>query len=151
MSEPKTEAKVISKRIDVKAVTLNAFGTSLELAEKGGIEGVSISPDTRMFIITNFGIISGELEVMLSTSEPVTAFNQAIFRARDSLLASLEQELGNEAQVVNNSGVVTLANARLTVFSNPNATFSFQRISLFTDQIVGFSYGQFSDAPQDVR
>jgi len=150
MSDQKEQPKLIAQRIDVKTITLYSFASTLQSIKDGLIKEISIDSSTTVSLLTNFGVITGDIEDISGDpdhAEDITKLNKIILKARNHALVENEKALGEDVQVVNNSGIIVIANARVTIFSNPNAFFNFQKLFLFTDQIVGFTYGQLSIVP----
>ena len=133
----------LKKRIDVKAATLTTFYDALKATNPENGEAF-LDPKTTILIITNFGLVNGEIENLQDTQDQediVTKVDQAIFKGRDHILAAVEKRVGCDASIVNNSSIIALKNATITPFAAPQARHTFSRFFLFTDQIVGISYG----------
>jgi hypothetical protein len=136
----------LEKRIDVKAMTLLSFQSAIEAKTESG-ESALGNPKPDLFIITNFGIITGEIQNLddVESQEDVGAqIDNVIFKNRNNILAALEKDYGSDARVVNNSSIIVIKNATIIPFTLSQSRHNFNRLLLFTDQIVGISYGTLS-------
>lgn len=143
VEETKQIPQFINNRIDIKAITIDSMNKAIENIKSGKITGLSLSPQSSLSIITNFGIIQGELiELNYEDGEPLD--NRAIWSmvldARDMSLSDLENEIGSESvDLVNNSSVISIKNAKIIPFANPTAIFNVAELFIFSDQVVGMT------------
>ncbi|MFC4768697.1 hypothetical protein [Effusibacillus consociatus] len=152
MSEQKIP-KTLEGRKDLKALTINLFG-GLMKSIQNGTESLPAHPDHSAIIVTNFGIITADVE-HIDTEElgtPVGADQMKLntinmlVKFRDEALKEWENEIGPEnARLTNDTSIVLLKNATLRPFANPEARFDFDQLALFADQIVGFTGGESSE------
>lgn len=111
-------------------------------------EPVLGNPKPDLFITTNFGIITGEVQNLddVAAQEDVGAqIDNIIFKSRNNILAALEKDYGSDANIVNNSSLIVIKNATIIPFVSPQNRLTFNRFLLFADQIVGISYGTMNE------
>ena len=127
----------IKNRIDLKATTVTAFAYALNSMK----EEESIGKNTKLLLLTNMGTIEGDIyfpndenkdniEVILSDS---------FINIRNNILRDDEVEI-EKPNIVNDTSIITIVNAKITPFSNSNNVLNFATLNLFADQILGFSF-----------
>lgn len=127
----------IKNRIDLKATTVTAFAYALDSMK----EEHSIGQNTKLLLLTNMGTIEGDIyfpndknkdniEVILSDS---------FINIRNNILLDDEVEI-EKPNIVNDTSIITIVNAKITPFSNSNNILNFATLNLFADQILGFSF-----------
>ena len=132
MENEKTKAPgFIANRIDVKAVTINCAAMSLNTLKEEDTLGEL--EDTNIMLLTNFGTIEGE--IVLDNNNFFSDCNEL----RNTLLANAPQK---EGIIINNSSSIILKNAKIIPYANPSYSIQLQDFSIFSDQIVGFTYGK---------
>ena len=129
--------------IDHKALILETVGLALSAAKSGTIEGLSLSDlDSRVLLFTNFGTLECDVDVQDSV------VNRAITEVVNMAVNKKEEEVGEgNVQFVNISGRITLKDVKLVTFNHPKNVSHLSEITLFSDQIVGFSFGRINDHP----
>lgn len=131
----------IKNRIDIKTDTINTLALFLEELNKRN-EKSSLNPKIQVFLLTNFGTVKGDI-VIGSSSEDNTQnsaliLNNTFIDIRNNLWANDSREKNN---IVNNTSYITVLNAKIVPFANPNIIFNFKILNLFADQITGFTFG----------
>lgn len=132
----------IKNRVDLKASTIHSFSAAIEFL-KTPHDNISLGPDTRLILMTNFGMVEGTLQsTMQSDDEKTTGtvISDALIKTRNTFLAEDEETLDTDT-ISNNFSLITISNAKVTPYSNPAAVSIYEVLNLFTDQIVGFTFG----------
>ncbi|MBD7984403.1 hypothetical protein H9649_07420 [Sporosarcina sp. Sa2YVA2] len=137
--------KLLSDRIDARALTVNIFYDAIETLKSGKIEGVSMGQDTQLVIYTTFGTVTGQLmedeyenDAQLNSAAMI---HEIFMKVRNKQLISLEEEGVN--RLVNDSGYIPIVNAQITPFGNPNNVHRLGYFLLYPDQITGLTFGQY--------
>lgn len=142
----------IKNRIDLRHQTLSLFNSAVETLKSNENDVITIGADTGVLIMTNFGVVSGNIKE-LGTSEESTEETkpgqlvfkmllEALLKTRNQYLSEDEESIGQEnLRVINDSSFVVLENVVVTPFANPNVKTKFESLMLFTDQIVGITFG----------
>ncbi|AYB39708.1 hypothetical protein [Brevibacillus laterosporus] len=152
MEEINQTPNFIKNRIDLKIQTLTLFNSAIETMKSEGIAGISLGSDTNVLIITNFGIVSGDIKQIRvqENSDESEKPGQIVFKmlietlvkSRNTFLSKEEDLIGHEnVRAINDSSFVILENVTVTPFSNPNMKTHLESMILFSDQISGISYG----------
>jgi hypothetical protein len=143
--------KAIENRSDLKLLTLDALYSIIDNVKSGQIVNISIPTNTNVFVITNFGVVEGSMvrfsnnynqEFANDTTNEYSKMliNQA-FRFRNEKISNLETV--NEAfKLINDSSAIILENAVVIPHASPNNKSNYKILVLFTDQIVGLSFGE---------
>ncbi|MCY9513271.1 hypothetical protein [Paenibacillus apiarius] len=139
------ESKLVHGRVDLKAATIDTLQTTFNILNKGTIEGIKSSDTLELVFLTNFGYVTGEIIDIAEASDESKAkddFKKYLFAStikhRNSAIAGFEEENEN-LRLTSDSSLVYLKNAIVKPFSNPESSFKFGDLMLFTDQIVGIS------------
>lgn len=146
-SENLKTPEFIRTRLDVKGETLRAIITAIEVYKSGVIEGSVIDPATKVSLVTNLGLITGDIEGLPTNNseinkDNVTSLTEVLFLLRNQFLSQLEAQIGSEqVQAVNNSQIITVKNATIRTFASPPTKFEAPVLCVFADQIVGFTFG----------
>jgi|GEM_PF-1378407 len=142
----------LNNRVDLRYHTLTMLNSGIESLKSKENNEISISDDTRVFIMTNFGLIAAdikELGVSDNSSENVKPGQklfqlmlEALLNSRNNYLSEQEELIGQgNLRVINDSSFVVLENVTVIPFANPNTKSNLDSLILFTDQIVGISFG----------
>lgn len=145
MDEEIKEPNFLKSSIDFKKMTVMTFFDAIERMKKGEIEGVTIGSKTALRVITNFGLIEGKavfLDASGKQSAPVDTLYFALLQGADILMSDLEADITPEnLRTINQTGRLLLKDVIITPFSSPQNKFSLERLLIFTDQIVGITFG----------
>lgn len=144
---------LIKDRIDLKSLTFQCFNTAIEVLKSNEFEGISVSPNTSLVILTDFGIIQGSYIPNLESEDDsnesageifVRTITGKVFEIRNKRLVELKSE-NPELKLINDSSSIVLSDVTITPYSNPSSKSHIGLLTLFTDQIVGFSFGEYSE------
>ena len=133
----------IVNRVDFKNLTIGHMNDILKsLNESQGARNGII-------IFTNFGMVRGMLtEPMIESEESDSSvFQQVVKKAinfRDEDIADSEKE-GNRPRPVSDQGFISLRNVKIHPYTSSTAS-TIEEMIIFTDQIVGVSFGVWSDS-----
>lgn len=151
MFEERNIPSFMRNSIDFKKSIATSIFSLIQDMREGKFEGVSLGPNTTAAVITNFGLVRGKVVLFDNESEKGIYENhdydsliymQAI-KTLDESMANFETEVGSESvKLVNYTGRLVLADAVVTPYANPQSSFNFSRLLLFTDQIVGITFGE---------
>ena len=89
----------------------------------------------KLMIVTSSAIISGTLSAQTTD---MSKLNQKMIDARNETLSANET---TEDIIVNNVSMITLNDVTISPFANPKAITSMSIINIFSDQILGYSFG----------
>jgi hypothetical protein len=123
----------IKNSVDLKESNIIAFAATINAA-KDNSESTNFKKN-RLILITNFGHITCDI-VIDDDTYAATFFAQAT-KTRNLYLT----EQPNIPLVTNNSTLLLVENADVVSFSNLSAKTHFDSLALFTDQIVGYTFG----------
>jgi hypothetical protein len=145
--------ETLSKRVDIKAVTIDAFSYFMQEALPSA-KGLDINPS--VIIFTNFGTIQGKV-VRLQKDENflkengdnytlnLNAVMKQVIKLRNRNLQEVEALHGAEnISLVNNSSLIIIEDAIFKPYANQDMVLNISYMTLFADQVVGMSAG---DAP----
>lgn len=127
----------IKKRIDIKVETLLAADNVLEKF----IKEKTVAENAKLMVITDFGVVEGTLKLEVESHDVAQRISLELAKARNNHLAEMEREVIDPI-VTNNHFFVTILNARVMSFANPNYPVNFATLNLFADKIVGFTFGE---------
>lgn len=128
----------VTNRLDVKYHTIAAFQTAINRIKASNAETLSIGPETKVHILTNFGTVTGEIVVDHTIKEVINVLETVVVDSRNEELANLHTD---KSIVVNNTATLFIRNAQLKPYANPKVTLEYPSLHVFVDQIVGFSWG----------
>lgn len=145
--------KLLENRIDLKSITFSALDASLDVFKSGKIEEISIGKNTRVIILTSFGIVEGNpikksiTESDTDSPDLVNTFSTTlldnVFKIRNSEIQKLETQ-NPEFKLINDSSAILLSDVSVTPYSNPNAKSNLRYLILFTEDIKALSFGEMS-------
>ncbi len=128
---------VSPKRKDGKAKIINKLNNVIEELAKG-----KKVDESAIIILADFGMIEGIIWQPGDYNGP----NQRIFKdfneIRDNYLLRMEKEVASSDYSQTNQ-FITVLNAKIIPFSNPNHTITMEVLNLFSDQITGFTFGTY--------
>ncbi len=125
------------KHIDSKVEIINTLNTVLEeLTEEKKIDEA-----TKIMLFANFGMIEGTLWHG-NNNGGIQRVSGASNKIRNIYLSKLEGGLANSIPSHNND-FITVFDAKIIPFSNPNHIVTMEVLNLFPDQIVGFTFGEY--------
>jgi len=127
----------IKNRVDLKAATVNMFASAINVLKTDNTE--LVSKETKVFLFTNFGVIEGDIPVTEEENLSSDPIGNAFFQIRNNGLAKIEEE-SEKLQVSNNVSIVTIRDAIIHPFNGETSSIGI--LYLFSDQIVGFTYGE---------
>ena len=128
----------IKNRIDVKVETIIAANTVLNELTKEAI----INKNAKLMIVTNFGVVEGTLKQEVDANDLAQQICLSFAKVRNNNLAKAEKEVASST-ITNNSYFVTILDAKVIPFSNPSKIVTFAVLNLFSDKIVGFTFGEY--------
>lgn len=140
MDEKNKAPDFVKERIDVKAETILSFAHAIGRLKAGAVAGISLAPDTNILMMTSFGFVEGEIETF--EGEPKTAsaaMSKALFGIRNDDFVNMQEHGRNT--VTNNSSIITVRDAKITYYASPQNPSRIAELFLFSDQIIGFTYG----------
>ena len=120
--------------IDVRLFTFEAFRLALKALQENSDLGIQ---GNQVIVLTNFGQIICDLDSKESIGEIIA---KNILRARDSAIKNFSPETSLDC----NNEMLLLKNVVIIPFSNPQVRLNYNVITVFADQIVGFSIGKLS-------
>jgi hypothetical protein len=128
----------INRRIDVKVETVLAANTVLNDA----IQNKMIQENAKVMIVTNFGVVEGTFKPEVDTNDLAQRISMDSAKMRNNYLAKLEKEIAGPI-IINNHYFITVLDAKLIPFSDPGNRVTFAVLNLFSDQIAGFTFGEY--------
>lgn len=130
--------------MDLKALTIHSLNSAFNVLNENSIEGIEITDKTELVLLTNFGYVTGEVVDIEKASDSSTAtndFKKFMFAStvvnRNLAIADFEEK--GVSNLISDSSLVYLRNAKVTPFADPTNSFTFGDLLLFTDQVVGIS------------
>lgn len=130
----------IKKRIDVKVETIIAANTVLNELTKEKM----IHENAKIMIVTNFGVVEGTLKHEVDTNDMAQRISMDSAKIRNNHLSKLEKEVASPI-ITNNNYFVTILDAKVIPFSNSRNKLTFAALNLFSDKIVGFTFGEYQE------
>lgn len=127
----------IKNRIDVKLETIIAANSVLNELTTEKI----IAENAKLMIVTDFGVVEGILKQDFDDNDVAQQISMASAKIRNNNLFKLEKEVARTI-ITNNNYFVTIIDAKVIPFSNPSKILTFAVLNLFTDKIVGFTFGE---------
>lgn len=129
---------VTSERKEGKAKIINKLNHVIkELAN-----GKKIDEASKIIIFADFGMVEG----VIWQPGNHNGLNQRIFKGfhevRDTYLSKMEKEVASWDYDQSNH-FITVLNAKIIPFSNPNHTITMEVLNLFSEQITGFTLGTY--------
>ena len=124
-----------TNRIDVKSQKLNALGKLLNMPEAGLTKN-------KLILLTDSSMIYGSLvkqEDILSNNVDVQLKPYEVTLQASKNAYSIAQK--ENINTINNSVSIVLKDVTIIPFATPNVKINFSSICVFSDKIVGFTYG----------
>ncbi len=126
----------MQNKIDIKAVKLNTVGTLLNNPETG-------LSRNKLVLVTSASLIYGTFvnqnELSLDDKKAELALHKITLEAAKKVFQESPEE------TINNSVSIVLKDVTIMPFSAPNVKINLTTLSVFSDQIVGYTYGGFSE------
>jgi hypothetical protein len=129
----------IDNRRDIKASTLICAAVGIDSLKTS--KEVSVKPDTKLIILTTSSIIYGTVLLDNNNDNPALVINHAINEARNNFL---KEEQSDNDVIVNNSAYLRIKDATIRPLAG-GRDFHFQILNIFSDQILGFSFGEINN------
>lgn len=131
----------IDNRLDVKGITLTTAAAAINTLKAD--KDFTLGSNTQILILTTSSVIYGDILLNLNDNEkdPVLWINKAIGTARNNYL---EKNQTDSDVVINNSSYLQIKNATVRPLSGGSG-YNFKILNVFTDQILGFSFGELND------
>lgn len=126
----------MEQKVDMREVTFLAFRTALQTLQDDK-EKQLIPKDCHLVILTNFGQILYRVDEDKSGSIGKELAN-IILKIRDSTLEQIPPDM----TVTNDCKMLVLENVTVVPFANPQASLTYSVLTLFTDEIVGITFGK---------
>lgn len=128
------------ERLDLKASTISILNEILAQIE------ASDTSTSRLIFFTNFAMIEGSyFELNGESEQQEKTFFEALltktieFRKND--ITEIEKDYEN-LRVINDSAFITLTDVVITPYTLPESGHKISEMVLFTDHIVGLSFGE---------
>ncbi|WP_034440340.1 hypothetical protein [Clostridium ihumii] len=143
MSNP----NLIEDRIDLKCLTFDCFCKSIDFLKSGELKNISVGENTTIVILTNFGIMEG-IPLKLSNTKDtpseilINELIPKIFEIRNDEIIRLKEKNEN-LSLINDTSSILLKDVTIRPYSNPECISHIKYLTLFSDQIVGISFGEF--------
>ena len=123
----------LNKCASVRTFTFEAFRLALSALQKNPDIGMH---DNKVIILTNFGQIICGTDDKESIGEMIA---KNILQARDTAINNF-----SEMATDNDDEMLLLKNVVIIPFANPQVRLNYNVVTIFVDQIVGFSIGNLS-------
>ena len=142
MNEDNQKPTFMTKSIDMKMSLINGFHKMIEVMKSGETQ-ITIDENTTLRILMTFGTIEGNIinethEELIEKEDYASLIYSISIKGVDSNIASFKKEIGEEnIKVVNYTERILLSNVTLIPFANPQTKFTYERLLIFSDQIVG--------------
>ncbi|BFH15645.1 hypothetical protein WJ0W_003540 [Paenibacillus melissococcoides] len=145
-----TIPKTAIDKVDFKSYHITRYADTVESLKSG--KEVQFGPDTKVMFLTHSAQITGNVVDALSDGVDESETRTEIFLKTfmRTITNSIIKELSGDesgapvesAAFSNIFKVINLKNVEVMMFSNPENIFSYNHMTLYTDQIVGISFGE---------
>lgn len=126
----------MQNKIDIKGVKLNTIGTFLNNPEAG-------LSKNKLILVTNSSLIYGTFvdqnKLIIDTENAELALHKVALEAAKNI------SLKKPEATINNSVSIVLKDVTIMPLSAPSVKINLQTLSLFSDQILGYTYGSLSE------
>jgi len=142
MNEDNKKPVFMTKSVDMKISLVNGFFKMIDVMKSGETQ-ITIDENTTLKILMTFGTIEGNVindshEELIEKEDYSSMLYSLSIKGVDSNIASFEKEIGEEnIKVINYTGKLLLSNVTLIPYANPQTKFTYERLLIFSDQIVG--------------
>ena len=142
MNEDNKKPVFMTKSVDMKISLVNGFFKMIDVMKSGETQ-ITIDENTTLKILMTFGTIEGNVindshEELIEKEDYSSMLYSLSIKGVDSNIASFEKEIGEEnIKVINYTGKLLLSNVTLIPYANPQHKFTYERLLIFSDQIVG--------------
>jgi len=132
----------MTKSVDMKTSLVNGFLKMIDIMKSGEIP-ITIDENTTLRILMTFGTIEGNVvneshEELIEKEDYASLVYSISIKGVNSNIANFEKEIGKEnIKVVNYAEKLLLSNVTLVPYANPQTKFTYERLLIFSDQIVG--------------
>lgn len=133
-----TVPEALDNLVDLKALTISSFQAAIDGLKKSS--EITLGEDTKLILLTQAALIECEI-LNNDEGEPIYLINKTVLESRKNILSSEKYVNKN---FLNQSATLSLKNVTITPFSNPQAKINLPVLNLFTDQILGISFGSYS-------
>ena len=137
-SDKMADQKKEKIRVDIKSVKISAIGNLLNNPD-------AALQNNKLMLLTDASLIYGTFvnqnDLLSSDSDIELVPHKLSLEASKQMFYS-SQRNGNPT--INDSVTIILKDVTIMPFSSPNVKINLSALSLFTDQIVGFTYGSLS-------
>lgn len=136
--------KLMENSIDLKALTFTSFSEIVNFMKSS--KDPVIGPNTSIVLLTNFGIVQGtQMEFNATEDDSVNAVMNVIisntFDLRNKHISKLENQ-NEQLKIINDCRSIVLKDVTITTYVNPDSKINLGQLILFSDQIVGMSFGE---------
>ena len=142
MDEDNQKPIFMTKSVDMKTSLVNGFLKMIDIMKSGEIP-ITIDENTTLRILMTFGTIEGNVvneshEELIEKEDYASLVYSISIKGVNSNIANFEKEIGKEnIKVVNYAEKLLLSNVTLVPYANPQTKFTYERLLIFSDQIVG--------------
>ena len=142
MDEDNQKPIFMTKSVDMKTSLVNGFFKMIGIMKSGEIP-ITIDENTTLRILMTFGTIEGNVvneshEELIEKEDYASIFYSLSIKGVDNNIANFEKEIGEEnIKVINYAENILLSNVTLVPYTNPQTKFTYERLLIFSDQIVG--------------
>jgi len=142
MDEDNQKPIFMTKSVDMKTSLVNGFFKMIGIMKSGEIP-ITIDENTTLRILMTFGTIEGNVvneshEELIEKEDYASLVYSISIKGVNSNIANFEKEIGKEnIKVVNYAEKLLLSNVTLVPYANPQTKFTYERLLIFSDQIVG--------------
>jgi len=132
----------MTKSVDMKISLVNGFFKMIDVMKSGETQ-ITIDENTTLKILMTFGTIEGNIinyshEELIEKEDYASLVYSISIKGVDNNIANFEKEIGKEnIKVVNYAENILLSNVTLVPYANPQTKFTYERLLIFSDQIVG--------------
>lgn len=137
------KSKILNETLDIKHITIGTLAQLLqdELPNSFKLPGGIINGNQKAVLLTNFGTVKGTFLFANAKQEHVLyKIIRHALKVRDDLIHHLEKTIAEDNErVTNNTQGFVLKDAVIIPFANPEKQQEFPYLTLFSQDIVGFS------------
>lgn len=146
-------SNTLNNRVDLKSLTFQCFNSVIDVLKTNESNILVGNSNVSLVILTHLGMIQGDFISNFDISDDsqdnneiklVKTLSGKVFEMRDKELLEFQSENSN-FKLINDSGTIALSDVTITPYNSINNAIHLGFLSLFTDQIIGFSFGEFSN------
>ncbi len=141
------QSKLLTSRIDMKNYTISMFAREIGTTYKDTSD-INNPHQIKPMFLTSFGMIQGELvenhnnSIQEDNRSIIDPMFVPLMKKRNETIAEWEQEIGENARLINDCQFMMLKNVVVTPYASPQDHIELDELILFSDQIVGISAGK---------